>query len=548
NQPPNQPPQGGFGAPQEPSFNPPPQGGFGAPQPGHPGAHPGYPGAPQPGPYGGPTPPYGPYGPLTPPPSGRNNKRTAVVIGTAVAVVLAIGGGVWAVSGGDEEKKPEAGKSAEARPDDDKGGAENERDAGGGSDGEAGGRPGTDDGLTGVGGGDESTVLWQKQAPDVPKSGVDSPGLWITDGLAVKAALETVTAYDVADGKEEWSVSVDGTICAAPKNATADNKIVVAYEGEKKDECSHLAMVDLTTGKKQWNKPMPDGGGFGSGFIGTALAISGDTVAAGWFGGSAMFRVGDGKELPKGDRVSGCTAGGFAGGPYLLRALSCTAGGQLQKLDPDTRKVEWTFKAPKGYNINNVFSTDPVVISLSDEDNKSGGIHAIENGKVRATLDLGKDTYQPRCGMQIMSEELDACQGVAATADTFFIPTEPKEASEGYGRTSEVHAFDLDSGKRKWKSSAGENTTLLPLGVDGGNLIAYREPSYDKGGEILSIGPKGGTPKSLMKNPAAAAEAENGFYSSRLAYVDGRFFIASDRVTGTSSGGVERLMLVYGDK
>jgi len=555
-QPPSQPPSGGFGAPPDPYVPP-----AGPPQPPQPPAMP--PQAPSVAPWSGvqaagqppgpPNPyaqqqPYGPYPPPNVPPNGggASTRRKALIIGTAVAVVLAIGGGAWFLTGSDDSKKPEAGKSDAANKDDESADSAGDGGADGGGD-EAGGRSGTDDGLTGSGDG-ETKVLWQKPAPEVPRSGVDAPGLWVTEQVAVKAALTSVTAYAVADGKEKWSVALDGNVCAASVNTTEDAKVVVAYEGAKKDECSHLAMVDLKTGEKGWDKPLPKGGGFGSGFIGTTVAVSGDRAGVSWFGGSAMFRVGDGKELPKAERVSGCTAGGFAGGTSLLRGLSCTAGGRLQKLDSATGKVEWSYQAPKGFNVSNVFSTDPVVISLSDEDNKSGGILAIDDqGKVRSTIGLGKDTYQPSCGMSVMSQKLDGCQGVAATADTFFLPTEEKESEgEGHGRSNEIHAFDLDTGKRKWKATAGEGRSMMPLRAEGDNLIAYGKPSYDKSGEIFSISPKGGKPKSLMKNPDAATDAEGGFFSSTLAYEDGRFYIASDRVTGTSSGGPEKLLLVLG--
>ncbi|MCC9739123.1 PQQ-binding-like beta-propeller repeat protein [Streptomyces sp. MNU89] len=479
-----------------------------------------------------------------PPPGGPGRKRTAVIIGSVLAVLLAVGGTVFAVSGGDDDGgKPSAGAGKKGSGKD---GDSAVTDGGGDGDEEAGSRPG-DDGLTGSGGEGEGKVLWQKPAPDVPKSGVDTPGFWLADGSAVKAALESVTAYDAGKGKEKWSVELGGTVCASSVNATSDGRVAVAYEGEKKDRCSHLALIDLKKGKKLWDKALPEGGGFG-GFIGTTVAVGGDTVGSSWFGGSALFRLDDGKELTDTARVSGCTPNGFAGGgTFLLRSYSCTEGGRLQKLSSGG-KAEWTYQAPKGFNVSSIFSADPVVVSLSDKDNKSGGILAIGgDGKVRSQIDLGKETYRPACGLRIMSQKLDGCQGVAASDDMFYLPTEDKKQSgDGFGRYNEIHAFDLDTGQRKWKSAAGNDLTMMPLRTDGGNLIAYQRPTYEKSGRIVSIGAKGGKPKTLMQNPAAARDAENGFYSPFPVYEDGRFYLASDRVTGTSSGSPEKLLLVIG--
>ncbi|WP_051722758.1 PQQ-binding-like beta-propeller repeat protein [Streptomyces albus] len=520
-----------------------PAGPWNAPQPGQ---QPGLPYG-QPNPYAQ-QPAYGAYPPPTMPPpggGGPDKKRTAVIIGSVLAVLLALGGTVYAVSGDDDDGgKPSAGAGEKDRAGE---GDSAELDGGGGSGGdeEAGARPG-DDGLTGSGGKGEGKVLWQKPAPDVAKSGVDTPGFWLADGAAVKAALESVTAYDAKDGKEKWSVELDGTICAASVNATDDGKAAVAYEGAKKDECSHVALIDLGKGEKVWDTALPKGGL--GGYIGTTVAIGGDTVGASWFGGSALLKIGDGKELPRGERVTGCTPNGFAGGKALLRSFSCTAGGKLQKIGAGGR-TEWTYTAPEGFNISNIFSADPVVVSLSDKDNKSGGILAIgAGGKVRSQIDLGKETYRPACGMRIMSQKLDGCQGVAASDDLFYLPTEDKKKSggDGFGRYNEIHAFDLDTGKRKWKSAAGDDLTMMPLRTDGEKLIAYQKPTYDKSGRIVSIGAKGGKPTTLMKNPEAARDAENGFYAPFLVYEDDRFYLASDRVTGSSSGSPEKLLLVIG--
>ncbi len=231
-QPPNQPPQGGFGPPQDPppgggfgppQTPPPPQGQpSGAPQPGY-----GYPQQPpqqpgpyasgpyqQPGPYGQPQQP-GPYGqqgygypqqpgfpgaPGTPPGGGSCNPfkgKPLLIAAAAVAVALIVGGTVWAVSGDDDKKEPVAQQTDDPKPGKSGGAPVNPGD-GSGDGGEE-----TEDLNEGRQAG-ESKVLWYKEAPDAPGSGADAPGQWITGKTAVKAAYKDLYGYDVTDGKPAW--------------------------------------------------------------------------------------------------------------------------------------------------------------------------------------------------------------------------------------------------------------------------------------------------------------------------------------------------------
>lgn len=595
-QPPNQPPSGGFGAPQEPS-----KGGFGTPQqpptppappavpptppaqpptppaapPTPPAGHappqiwdtgvhppsppappgvPGVPGPPQPDPsnpyaqahpqpgFGGPygTPPGQPYGAPPPGGGGQDKKRKALIIGAAVAVLLAAGGGVYAaVGGGDDAKKPRAtSTTAPAK--------QNKQDPTTqptGDDNNAGGRDGGDNDPNDARQAGEAKLLYQTPAPEVTKSGVDVPGFWVMKGFVVKTVQDKVIAYK-DDGSKKWTLSLPKAVCAAP-NSQTDGKVVVAYGGNRKDSCSQLALLDLNKGTKLWDHDAPEAGPFGSDYNSMGMSQSGDLVGLSWFGGSAIVKVGDGKEVSPGELSPACSVDGFAGGKALLRAYSCNDGtAKLQKVTPNG-KIKWAYTVRKGYKVSKIFSTSPAVIALSNEDRKSGGILAIsESGKERSVLDLGKQSYQPQCGLDIFGTNMGGCQGVAASADTFYLPTEMKQDS-GSGSMTEIHAFDLNSGKKKWAVTV-DGRMLLPLRVDGKNLIAYEEPSYDHAGLVVSIGPGGGKPKTLLQLPEATRGAEDGFYSATRTYEDGTFYIASNRLTGNTSGESEKLLMVFG--
>ncbi len=111
------------------------------------------------------------------------------------------------------------------------------------------------------------------------------------------------------------------------------------------------------------------------------------------------------------------------------------------------------------------------------------------------------------------------------------MPTEEHEGGGDFGRTNEIVAFDLTTGKLVGgRADAGDRHTLLPLRMDGPDVIAYKVPPYDEGGQIVSI--DGSTFKEtvLMKNPAdkEISDMERDFsaYYKDIRYTDGRMFLS----------------------
>ncbi|WP_328538305.1 outer membrane protein assembly factor BamB family protein [Streptomyces sp. NBC_00344] len=588
-QPPDQqPPQGGFGAPQVP-----PPGGFGAPTPpaqppqmppppqgppaqgppapqGPPAGPPpgyGYPQqAPQPGPYGypqqapgpyGQPPQQGPYGQQqgpygypqqypgapTPPPGGKGpfKGRTALVIGAAVAALLVIGGGVYAVvgGGGDGDKKPVATDSK--HPVEPTTSADVDQGDGSGD-----GRAGNDDLNAGRKAG-EDKVLWLK-TNDValPQNGSENYGMWFTGDVVVKAMYKKVTAYGVNDGKEKWSVPIAHAICAAPHQTTPDGKIVIAYESNDTDksDCNQMQMIDLKTGKGGWKKPIPEEGSFDI-MSSMELTIAGNTVTASRMGPSSAFSVLDGHKI-FGASTGACRPSAFAGGAKLIAVESCTkdnqpaASQQVQELNPDTGKSKWTFALPAGWEVKKVYSVDPVVLYSTNEKKKSWNISILKHDGTRRSQLTTKDSFAPECGLSIIESDLQGCLGTAADANTLYLPTEVKSGA------NEIVAFNLNTGKEKWRSPAAADRTMLPLRMEGSSLVAYQEPSYDGGGAVVSIPSSGGKPKVLLQNPQSTAEIENSFYSKSVSYTNGRLFVMTGHVRGKKGDTTEKTMMAFG--
>ncbi|WP_369389739.1 PQQ-binding-like beta-propeller repeat protein [Streptomyces sp. CG1] len=593
-QPPNQPPHGGFGAPQDrpPQEQPPQGGGFGAPQPppaqggfGPSQADPSAPGAPppppaqppaappqppqpgygypqQPGPYGTPG-PYGypqqpgPYGaapqpgfgqPQQPPypgspATGPDRKRTALIIGAAVAALLVIGGTVYAVtSGGDDPKK----KPVAQQSDDPKHAATTAPSASGTS--------GSGDDPENLNEGrraGEAKVLWYKSAPDAPGAGADAPGMWVTDKAAVKAAYKQVFAYGVGDGKPVWGpVSFPQKICAVTPQKSADDKVVVAYMSGAGDnaKCNQLQQIDLATGQQGWTHEVADGGLFDSA-LNVELTVSGKTLMVGRSESGTAYDIDSGRKLYDKEKYGAdCFPAAYAGGTdRLIQVASCGAGGsnahdEIQELDPATGKVHWTQPVKKGWQVTRTFSVDPLVVYLTNEDKKAWNISTFtKDGKFRSEVKVdGK--FAPRCGWAVLERDLQGCQGVAADADTLYLPTDTTSSA------NEIVAISLADGKARWRAKSPADEPMYPMQIQGGKLVAYVQPSYDAGGQVVSIPVTGSshTTTKLLQNPQGTAQIENTFYNGVVDWADGRFFISAGRLNGSDQS-KEKLLMAFGN-
>jgi outer membrane protein assembly factor BamB len=159
---------------------------------------------------------------------------------------------------------------------------------------------------------------------------------------------------------------------------------------------------------------------------------------------------------------------------------------------------------------------------------------------VRSQVSVDED-FAPGCGWAGLGGGLQGCEGAAVDEDTLYLPT---EATTG---ANEIVAINLADGKEKWRVKSPADESMLPMKVEGGKLVAYVQPSYDAGGQIVSIPTTGGshTPTKLLQMPKGTAEIESRFFSKAIDWVDGRFYISTGRLNGQDDA-KEKLMLAYG--
>ncbi|MFD4136605.1 PQQ-binding-like beta-propeller repeat protein [Streptomyces goshikiensis] len=562
-EPPNQPPTpSGYGhlpgppPPQPPGWGNLPAGaGGGHPQAGNPYAQqppaqqPQQPPAqpqPQPG-YAYPPPPPGmpptvgqgfPPGPPLPGAPGQGPKRNmTVLIAAAVAGVLVLGAGSYFAfvdGGSDDPKPPVAQSSAPAGPT-----PSASVDTGDGS----GNGSGEQEDLNAGRKQGEDKVLWLKTAKiDGPGAGVKSAGQWVVGDAVVKSAWKSLVGYSVADGKEKWKLDFQTEICAESGRTTPDGKTVIAVRENDSDtaSCTQMKMIDLKTGKEGWTKAVDKEGAFDIASD-IELSLDGDLVVVNRIIKSSVYKVSTGDRLFGDNGGDGCQPGAYtAGNGKVIGIATCRDADrtvEVQGADPATGKKTWTYRLPKGFKVSGVYSLDPVVLDLGNEAGKERSIVVLgPDGKPRTTVS-GEGRFPVNCGKR--DHILQGCGGSAVDSGNLYLAT-----AADVGKANEIVAFDLGTGKVKWRTPAGDKRTLVPLKAADGKLIAYREAGYEQGGEIISIPAAGGEPTTLLRHPSGSSSIESSFFAPKADYVDGRFFLSVSRLL--ARGEDEKLLLVFG--
>ncbi|MEU5973952.1 PQQ-binding-like beta-propeller repeat protein [Streptomyces sp. NPDC047315] len=557
--PPAQPPTAPQGRPGFPPQQPP---GYGYPQapPGGPGAAPyGYPGQPQqpPGyPYGYPQGPGGPVGPggfPTPPPAPQPPRKglttqLKIVIAAVAAVVLIVGGGVVYAVTSDDGKKNDTSSSGSKK------GRDKGDDKGEGAAADGDGKEKAPDDV-------KSRVAFQLAPP--PLTDITSfDGSWATDKAFVKPHLNSIVGYDRDKGSQLWQIPLPGQVCGASRHKSDDNKAAILFEAGKRTgsgtknflPCTEVGVIDMANGKLLWSASVTSDTSGDSKLRFSEVTQSGTTVAAGSLYGGAAFDLNSGKVLWKPTaNEDECEDQGYAGGPELVAVRKCGDYNNeqltIEPLNPTNGKPRFSYKMPAGVEYASVISTKPLVVAADVGDTGKFGISDFfsidDKGALKAKISATGDKFEARC----RSTEVESCVKVVVGNGRIYLPTAETQASgEAYGYTNSIVSFDLNTGKPlSGRADAGEKFTMFPIRMDGGNVIAYKEPPYAKGGQVVSL--NGTTLKEtvLMENPGnrPTQEAETSFSSDYAEYLyeDGRLYISSILLNKGSGGDASRRWL-----
>ncbi|MET8983025.1 PQQ-binding-like beta-propeller repeat protein [Streptomyces sp. NPDC004539] len=542
-----------YGAPHTP---PTPQGppapppGYGYPQPSPQPAY-GYPAPPQPqspASYGYPAqqPTYGQPSPPTAPmqaqAGGKDGLKAqiAIVASALVAMALIIGGGVWYSNSKSSQNEAKKDDKPSASP---TGGA-----AGGG--GAAVEKAPSDP---------ASKVLFQLPIPSLVKGeSLDTDGSWVTDKVFAKSGVSEINGYDLDKGTKLWTVKLPGPVCGASRWTGPDGtRTAILFRPAKPtkqtyQQCSQVGALDLAAGKLLWTKTA-SAGDYALTF--DAVTISGTTVAASGTSGGAAFDLTTGKSLWQPKAADTCHDRGYGGGPKLVALRKCGDYDNpvlsAQTLDPLTGKVLSEYKLATGIEYASIISTDPLVVGADVGDSAGDGsalsdLFSIDNktGQLRARISVPGDDYGAECEIS----QADGCEGVIAAGDRLYIQTEDSVGSGGSSSAKQIVAFDVVTGKQTGQRADGGEEDLYPLRMDGANLLAYKEASYDKGGEVVSIDGTTFKQTTLMKNPdtrdVVQVESRMSPGLSEILYAKGRLFLSQTFVSASDTD--EKLAIAYG--
>ncbi|MBM7441419.1 PQQ-binding-like beta-propeller repeat protein [Streptomyces sp. HB132] len=408
----------------------------------------------------------------------------------------------------------------------------------------------------------EAKLRWVKSlGVDLPGQALTVFGPWQSGDVVAHAVRRTVSGYSAQDGRKVWSLKVSADICAAPTLPTGDGKIVIAFEEHTEDgaDCSVLRMIDLRTGRAGWTKTLP-AGGFREIRRDVAMSVNGDTVTYARAGRVLAYDVGDGKEV-FGMPTGPCRPYAFTSGPRMIAATSCAPLGddradqRIQEVDPLTGEARWTYDVGAGWTVDQVYSTDPLVVSVQKGDAwKAVALRA--DGTLRAEIDLGtRDVdfgfadYEVRCGgYQMVTSNKDDCAGVAADSDTFYVSTKRQHAE--FDIDNKLVAFDLDTGEQKWTVAAPLGRRVEPLGTEDGQVLVYVAPTKKQGGEIATAPAAGGDLRTVLAHPASTAAIEDGFAGGKIDYANGRSLVTRSVVGLEEDDNIEvttKMFMAFGD-
>ncbi|WP_055548486.1 hypothetical protein [Streptomyces sp. NBRC 110028] len=585
--PPNQPPQGGFGTPQEPSYGypqqppvapppppgPPPQppqtppqgaGGYGYPgqsvhteptQVGTPNPYQqsygqqqygqqfgqqsygqqqyGYP--PQPQYPGGPGQAGGPGG-------GRSKQRMTVIVSAVVAVALVIGGGIWFATSGDDDTDNQA---------------KDKQSSQGSTSGGTGGTKNKPAPKT-----VNARLINKLPMPKVDDQ-VTVDGMWTTDDTFVKAGVNKIDGYPLDGGAAKWSIPLAGAVCWSSEHVSKDGLTAVLYQEAKPSKedkypsCNQVALLDLKNGKMRWHRDVTEGDEKVS-F--DEVTYGGGTVAAGGTSGGAAWSTA-GKELWKPKSEDDCEDRGYAGGGTKLVAVrQCGEYDnpqlQVQTLNPKTGAVKSAYKVSQGIDYVHIASTDPLVIGVDAGDSTGSGVSdylsiddSAKTGTVRAKISTENGKYQAKCP----STSVEGCRQIAISksADTLFLGSEDRNSYDSTTTANEIVAFSLATGKPVGKADGVKRAAMTPLGLDeDGFVLAYQESTYDEGGAVWRIDPTSYEKTKLLQNPGDTGEMEAKFsptYSGMI-YANQRLYMSTvyaDKPSGSYDKD-DPLALIFG--
>ncbi|WP_030238508.1 PQQ-binding-like beta-propeller repeat protein [Streptomyces sp. NRRL S-350] len=312
-------------------------------------------------------------------------------------------------------------------------------------------------------------------------------GVWGTDKLAVRADSAGIKAYNLADGKEAWTIPAPAgskEICTASYGANSKNIAAVSFNTGDSD-CSTVGAIDLTQGKLLWSVKVS-----ADRMSSPTLSVTENVVAV---GGSAVGGLNIANGQPAWQfqpRDKDCSVRGRAAGNQIAVSDRCYGGSgpksQLVIVNADTGKAASTPITLTGSieQVDQVVQDKPLVLLMTngpqgdyvlpfDKDNKPGTQMSVK--------EPGSDSLR-------LSGQDEAFTRNVVSGTTLYVQVG--------GAKSGINAYDLNTGKRLWAAttSSASNDMRLVAGTDkDGKIRAIVEQGYEKPARLVTLSPTDGS-------------------------------------------------------
>ncbi|MFI1169442.1 hypothetical protein ACH4UM_39255 [Streptomyces sp. NPDC020801] len=393
-----------------------------------------------------------------------------------------------------------------------------------------------------------------------PGESYDMPGMWATGKLLVKGINSSLAAFgigkDAKPGEEAWKVKFPGLICGTTRHVTVDDRTAVLFRSgtDRHAVCDHVAFVDLDTGKKLWEAQYKttstgaDGDPMG-------VTLTRSTVTVSWGKGSGAWDMDSGKKLWESKRTGDCSDGGNAGGDGLLIRVDCWTKGteswsyRVQKVEPRTGKVLWTYNVADGVKDVGLLSAEPPVLATAAGDIGFTDLISLDhNGKYRATIRLEGGHYLAKCADLGTYNGIDDCPGaVVGDGQVFLVSREDPDAGIE-DNSNWIIGFDLATGNTTKKFESGRSQLLYPLRMSGDRLLAFRSSADGiRPYALVSLDPGTGreTPYFYFGLPSDAQLLTDANLAD-VVVQNGRLFFGMKKASGPGGKGKHWIWLVLG--
>ncbi|MQS14398.1 PQQ-like beta-propeller repeat protein [Streptomyces kaniharaensis] len=315
-------------------------------------------------------------------------------------------------------------------------------------------------------------------------------GIWGTDKITVRVDASGIRAYNLADGKEAWTIPVPSgakELCAASYSTNSKNIGAVAFNTGDSD-CSTLGAVDLTTGKLTWSAKVTN-----DRLSNPTLSVTDKVVAIGGrLVGAVSIDNGSGVWQWK-PRDSSCSVSGRAAGAQIVvsdRCYESSPKSQLYVVDSDTGTQKSTPIALTGSieQVDKVVSDQPLVVLVTNGPNGDYVLpfdKSNKPGKPMSVKEPGSDSLR-------LSGQGDAISANVVSGNILY--------AQASGTKSAINAYDLTTGKRIWSATNGQSNEDIRLvsGTDkDGKVRAILPQGYKKPARLVTLSPTDGSMTDL---------------------------------------------------